>query len=148
MKRPGVKLPKADIIITVTNICPGRYCQSDAGNTLTDTTELDHQGDQSLRWGRFQHYISGLWHRVTHYTLCPRITRNSPRPRASDRTLVDSESPVRLPLCRTRAHRSPSATELTNKGYKPNSPGRLLLKTCSSITVPGVGEHKQRFIQS
>jgi hypothetical protein len=46
------------------------------------------------------------------HVMPSRITRNSHRPRASDRTMVASKAPVRLSLSRTRARQSPSAEEL------------------------------------
>jgi hypothetical protein len=39
------------------------------------------------------------------HVMPSRITRNSHRPRASDRTMVASEAPARLPLSQTRRHR-------------------------------------------
>src|ERR1017187_8919843 len=46
----------------------------------------------------------------------PRITRNSDRPRASDRTMVDSQDQVRLPSFRTRLAWSPPEDETEGNG--------------------------------
>jgi hypothetical protein len=47
-----------------------------------------------------------------HFAKNPRFTRNSDRPRASDRTMVDTEDTrTRLPSFQTRLASSPSADE-------------------------------------
>ena len=56
------------------------------------------------------------------HVMPPRITRNSHRPRASDRTMVASEATSsRLPLFRTRWHRYISGGTYEH-GNRPNLP--------------------------
>ena len=54
------------------------------------------------------------------HAMPPRITRNSHRPRASDRTMVDLEHQFRLPLFRTRWHRHHPRRKLMSMGNQPN----------------------------
>ena len=60
-------------------------------------------------------------HRVTHLHPMPsRITRNSHRPRASDRTMVASEATSSLAALSNSMASSPSAEKLTTMDNKPN----------------------------
>ena len=54
------------------------------------------------------------------HVMPPRITRNSHRPRASDRTMVDLEHPSGLPLSRTRWHRHHTRRKLMSMGNRPS----------------------------
>jgi len=54
------------------------------------------------------------------HVMPPRRTRNSHRPRASDRTMVDLEHPSGLPLSRTRWHRHPPRRKLMSMGHRPS----------------------------
>ncbi len=56
----------------------------------------------------------------TLHAMPPRITRNSHRPRASDRTMVDLEYQFGLPLCRTRWHRHHPRRKLMSMGNRPS----------------------------
>ena len=56
------------------------------------------------------------------HAMPPRFTRNSDRPRASDRTMVDTEDTrTRLPRFQTRLASSPSADELHRDGKQPRA---------------------------
>ena len=60
-------------------------------------------------------------HRVTHLHPIPsRITRNSHRPRASDRTMVASEATSSLAALLNSTAASPSAEKLPRMDNKPN----------------------------
>jgi hypothetical protein len=60
-------------------------------------------------------------HRVTHLHPMPsRITRNSHRPRASDRTMVASEATISLAALSNSMASSPSAEKLTRMDNEPN----------------------------
>src|SRR5436305_1427120 len=62
-----------------------------------------------------------LRHRVTHLHPMPsRITRNSHRPRASDRTMVASEATSSLAALLNSTAASPAAEKLTRMNNKPN----------------------------
>ena len=54
------------------------------------------------------------------HAMPPRITRNSHRPRASDRTMVDLEHQFGLPLFRTRWHRHHPRRKLMSMGNRPS----------------------------
>jgi len=54
------------------------------------------------------------------HVMPPRRTRNSHRPRASDRTMVDLEHPFGLPLSRTRWHRHHPRRKLMSMGNRPS----------------------------
>ena len=56
----------------------------------------------------------------TLHAMPPRITRNSHRPRASDRTMVDLEHQFGLPLFRTRWHRHHPRRKLMSMGNRPS----------------------------
>ncbi len=56
----------------------------------------------------------------TFHAMPPRITRNSHRPRASDRTMVDLEHQFGLPLFRTRWHRHHPRRKLMSMGNRPS----------------------------
>ena len=82
-------------------------------------------------------------HRVTHLHPMPsRITRNSHRPRASDRTMVASEATSLLaaPLNSTPA--SPAAEKLTRMDNKPNFSREVKLQWAGcreTISLSGQG---------
>ena len=54
------------------------------------------------------------------HAMPPRRTRNSHRPRASDRTMVDLKHQFGLPLFRTRWHRHHLLRKLMSMGNSPN----------------------------
>ena len=54
------------------------------------------------------------------HVMPPRRTRNSHRPRASDRTMVDLEHQFGLPLFRTRWHRHHPRRKLMSMGNRPS----------------------------
>jgi hypothetical protein len=56
----------------------------------------------------------------TLHAMPSRITRNSHRPRASDRTMVDLEHQFGLPLFRTRWHRHHPRRKLMSMGNRPS----------------------------
>src|ERR1700732_2885872 len=55
------------------------------------------------------------------HAMPPRITRNSDRPRASDRTMVATQIPVRLPSFKTRLAWSPPDEESYRNGRQLRS---------------------------
>src|ERR1700688_1041375 len=62
----------------------------------------------------------------------PRITRNSHRPRASDRTMVDLEHQFGLPLFRTRWHRHHLRRKLMSMGNRPSFSSEVKLQWAGS----------------
>jgi hypothetical protein len=77
------------------------------------------------------------------HVMPPRITRNSHRPRASDRTMVDTlKHQSRLPLLQTRWHRHHQQRKLTRMGNKPNFSREVKLQWAGSretISTSGRG---------
>src|SRR5664279_3582247 len=74
-----------------------------------------------------------LRHRVTHLHPMPsRITRNSHRPRASDRTMVASEATSSLAALLNSTAASPSAEKLTRMDNKPNFSREVKLQWAGS----------------
>jgi hypothetical protein len=72
-------------------------------------------------------------HRVTHLHPMPsRITRNSHRPRASDRTMVASEATRSLAALSNSMAPSPSAGKLTRMDNKPNFSREVILQWAGS----------------
>jgi hypothetical protein len=72
-------------------------------------------------------------HRVTHLHPMPsRITRNSHRPRASDRTMVAAESTNSLAALSNSTAASPSAEKLTRMDNKPNFSREVKLQWAGS----------------
>ena len=72
-------------------------------------------------------------HRVTHLHPMPsRITRNSHRPRASDRTMVASEATSSLAALSNSMASSPSAEKLTRMDNKPNFSREVKLQWAGS----------------
>src|ERR1700730_17276878 len=66
----------------------------------------------------------------------PRFTRNSDRPRASDRTMVDTEDTrTRLPSFQTRLASSPSADEPHRDGKQPEQ--NLSSESGGTLTAVG-----------
>src|SRR5437667_7374142 len=74
--------------------------------------------------------VNEIWPRVpwapSHscHVMHPRITRNSYRPRASDRTMVDFESPFALSLSQTRPRPLTRLRRLIRMGARQTSPGK------------------------
>jgi hypothetical protein len=72
-------------------------------------------------------------HRVTHLHPMPsRITRNSHRPRASDRTMVASEATSSLAALSNSMASSPSVEKLTRMDNKPNFSREVKLQWAGS----------------
>jgi hypothetical protein len=72
-------------------------------------------------------------HRVTHLHPMPsRITRNSHRPRASDRTMVASQATSSLAALLNSMASSPSAEKLTRMDNKPNFSREVKLQWAGS----------------
>src|SRR5437016_5710364 len=74
--------------------------------------------------------VNEIWPRVpwapshSYHVMPPRITRNSYRPRASDRTMVDFESPFALSLSQTRPRPLTRLRRLIRMGTRQTSPGK------------------------
>src|SRR5712692_10790778 len=76
----------------------------------------------------------------------PRITRNSDRPRASDRTMVDTQIPVSLASFKTRLASSPPDDEPTGMA---NNPEQNLSRTSrGTLTVKWAGSRDKIFSPS